>query len=446
MKEAVVAHFHQILERAFPDKRLFIRSEDGTRFVRLRPSTQIAAWLGGACLIGWTIVSTSILLMDSIGAGSLREQAKRDQVLYETRISELASERDMRAREAVQALARFNTALAEVSAMQSELLRLEDRRIELETGIEVIQSTLQKTVAERELALSELDLLRATGEGELTALHSDAAEAAELQATLAMLSDAMRDVAHEKQALTQTTAEATDRADLLESDLELLRDRNSRIFGQLEAAVATSLEPLGEMFDTVRLPTDRIIEEMRRTYSGQGGPLTPMSLSTRGTAPDPDEVRLNSMLALLDTLNLHRLAAEAVPFSPPVYAATRFTSPFGMRNDPISGSRRMHNGVDFAGPTGTPIHTTATGTVTFAGWQSGYGRVVKIRHAHGYETVYAHLSRIRVSVGEKVSRGERIGDMGNSGRSTGTHLHYEVRIDGRPVNPMTFIKAARDVF
>ena len=107
---------------------------------------------------------------------------------------------------------------------------------------------------------------------------------------------------------------------------------------------------------------------------------------------------------------------------------------------------RMHNGSDFAGPTGTPIYTTADGVVTYAGWQSGYGRLVKIQHEFGIETRYAHMSRIRVVEGQRVSRGDRIGDMGNTGRSTGTHLHYEVRIGGRPVNPMKFIKAGRDVF
>jgi murein DD-endopeptidase MepM/ murein hydrolase activator NlpD len=84
--------------------------------------------------------------------------------------------------------------------------------------------------------------------------------------------------------------------------------------------------------------------------------------------------------------------------------------------------------------------------VTHAGWSSGYGNLVKIQHEFGIETRYAHQSKIRVKVGQRVSRGERIGDMGNTGRSTGTHLHYEVRIGGNPVNPMTYIKAARDVF
>ena len=106
----------------------------------------------------------------------------------------------------------------------------------------------------------------------------------------------------------------------------------------------------------------------------------------------------------------------------------------------------MHKGVDFAAPLGTDLHATADGIVKKAGWQSGYGRLVIIQHDFGIETRYAHLSNIRVKQGQRVSRGDHIGDMGASGRVTGVHLHYEVRVDGKAVNPMTYIKAAQDVF
>ena len=106
----------------------------------------------------------------------------------------------------------------------------------------------------------------------------------------------------------------------------------------------------------------------------------------------------------------------------------------------------MHSGVDFAAGMGTPLYATADGVVTHAGWQSGYGRLVKIQHEFGIETRYAHMSKLRVKVGQRVSRGQRIGDMGASGRVTGVHLHYEVRVGGKAVNPMIYIKAANYVF
>jgi murein DD-endopeptidase MepM/ murein hydrolase activator NlpD len=172
-----------------------------------------------------------------------------------------------------------------------------------------------------------------------------------------------------------------------------------------------------------------------------------LSFSTSGsTELSPDAERANRILEQLDTLNIYRIAAEKAPFATPVRSNYRFTSGFGIRRDPKTGGRRMHEGIDFAGPVGTPLYATADGVVTHAGWQSGYGRLVKIQHEFGIETRFAHLSKINVSVGQRVSRGERIGDMGASGRVTGPHLHYEVRVGGQAVNPMIYIRAANDVF
>ena len=98
-----------------------------------------------------------------------------------------------------------------------------------------------------------------------------------------------------------------------------------------------------------------------------------------------------------------------------------------------------------AGPVGTPVYATGDGVVTHAGRMGAYGNLIKISHELGTETRYAHLSRVNVQVGQRVSQGERIGDMGNTGRSTGSHLHYEVRMNGRAVDPMSFIKAAENV-
>lgn len=179
---------------------------------------------------------------------------------------------------------------------------------------------------------------------------------------------------------------------------------------------------------------------MRRGYSGQGGPLTPLSFSTSGAEPSPDAIRANAILNQLDKLNLYRIAAERAPFAMPVNPGVRLTSSFGPRWG------RIHKGLDLAGPKGTPIYATADGVVTHAGWQSGYGLLVKIEHEFGVETRYAHQSKLRVKKGQRVSRGQQIGDMGNTGLSTGPHLHYEVRSGGKAINPMTYIKAARDVF
>jgi len=121
---------------------------------------------------------------------------------------------------------------------------------------------------------------------------------------------------------------------------------------------------------------------------------------------------------------------------------TRIASGFGFRNDPFTKVRKMHNGMDFSAPTGTPIFATGDGEVTDAdNTRSGYGYLIIINHGFGYETYYAHLNEYKVNVGQKVKRGDIIGTCGNTGRSQGPHLHYEVRINDEPVNPINFFYA-----
>lgn len=141
MKSRLTHKLHVALEKRFPERRLFLRSDTETRFIRLKPETQLLAWAGSAAFISWTIIATAVLLMDSIGAGNFRAQAQRNQTTYEDRLNALSDERDIRAAEAAAAQERFSSALDQVSMMQSELLRSEDRRRELETGLEVVQAT-----------------------------------------------------------------------------------------------------------------------------------------------------------------------------------------------------------------------------------------------------------------------------------------------------------------
>lgn len=431
---------HLLLEKYLPEQRLFLRTDTATRFVRLKSSTQAAILAGGGLFVAWSAVATAVLLMDFVGSDSVREQAQRERAFYEMRLGELATERELRAAEAAAAQERFYAALEQVSAQQSELLASEERREELETGIEVIQKTLRRTIRERDAARAEAETLLARLEDETGAEALARGRAEDTLATLDYLAFALAATAEERDGMAQAAGDMNRRVEELLMEQRLAEERNSRIFARLEEAVSVSMEPLERMFENAGIPADKIIEDVRRSYSGQGGPLTPLSFSTKGHPEDATTQRVNALLGELDRINLYRLAVDRTPFAMPVRAGHRFTSGFGPRGG------RMHEGIDLAAGIGTAIHATADGVVTHAGWLSGYGKLIKIRHANGYETRYGHLNRIRVKVGQRVSRGELIGDMGNTGRSTGPHLHYEVRVGGRAMNPMTYIKAARDVF
>jgi murein DD-endopeptidase MepM/ murein hydrolase activator NlpD len=132
----------------------------------------------------------------------------------------------------------------------------------------------------------------------------------------------------------------------------------------------------------------------------------------------------------------------AIPSDKPINAAVTFTSGFGVRDDPFHKGAAMHPGIDLAGSYGTPIYATADGTVVRAGWNNGgYGNMVELDHGRGIMTRYGHMSAVLVHAGDHITRGQQIGRMGSTGRSTGNHLHYEVRIDGHPVNPIPFMKS-----
>lgn len=434
------------LEGYFPEQRLFLKSDTTTRFIRLRPLTQAVGVTVAALALAWTIFATAILLVDVIASGSSKVQVQRQTALYEERLNALSADRDLARSEAAGAQERFNLALSQVSAMQERLLASEDSRRELETGIDVIQNTLRRTIQERDQARAESSRMTLALAQQNGVTHSDLGRVRDTEQTLDLVSMALADTARERDSKAAEVAKAEAATAAVEKRKAELEARNAVIFAKLEEAMTISVAPLDKMFRDAGLNPNQLIEAVRSGYSGQGGPLSPISLSTMGLSGSPDETRANAILAGLDNLNLYRLAAFRVPLGLPLHSGFRFTSGFGYRNDPINGSGRMHEGQDLAGDYGSPIYATADGVITYAGWENGYGRLVKIQHAFGIETRYGHLSQIRVDVGQKVSRGDRIGDMGNSGRSTGTHLHYEVRLSGSAVNPMTFIRAANNVF
>lgn len=434
------------LEKYLPEQRLFLRSETSTtRFLRLRPLAQAGILGGGLAFFAWSLLATAVVLTQAIGSGELREQTQREQAYLEARLDQLADERDRAVAEAQAAHARYGEAMNRVTAMQSALLAGEQRRAELETGIDGLQRALRARMGERDEARARLAAFESTDASEQLARTE--ARLTELQQTLDRMLAALSTTAEERESIRAMAESSQLQAEHLALELRLTEDRNQRIFTQLEQAVEVSMMPLDRMFRSAGLQPEQLLRQVRSGYQTRSASLAPISISTSGTLdPESDEARANAVLQGLAELNMYRIAAQRTPFAMPVRANVRQTSGFGNRRDPRTGRQRMHNGVDWAGSQGTPILTTGDGRVKFAGRRGGYGNLVIIEHDFGIETYYAHLHTINVNVGQRVSRGDRIGGIGTTGRSTGVHLHYEIRVGGRPINPMTYIRAAQNVF
>lgn len=178
----------------------------------------------------------------------------------------------------------------------------------------------------------------------------------------------------------------------------------------------------------------------RTSRAAMGGPLERYVTSKDG-GMDPRFERLGLSLARLHALEI---GLEGVPQVVPA-GRSSISSGFGYRRDPFNGSGAMHAGLDFRGPMGAPIFAAAKGTVSFVGRKSGYGNVVEVDHGNGLLTRYAHLSGFKAKIGDAVEAGEPIAALGSTGRSTGPHLHFEVRVNGRAVNPRPFLERAPDV-
>lgn len=179
---------------------------------------------------------------------------------------------------------------------------------------------------------------------------------------------------------------------------------------------------------------------MRANEAAMGGPLESLSSEGDGSL-DPRFERLGLSLARMSALErgLHQIP-QVMPAD-----LNSISSGFGYRRDPFRGTAAMHRGLDFRAPHGSPIHAAADGRVTFVGTKGGYGKVVEIDHGAGLVTRYAHMSRFNSEVGSRVSAGDVIGAIGSTGRSTGPHLHFEVRINNTAVNPRPFLETAPDV-
>lgn len=239
-----------------------------------------------------------------------------------------------------------------------------------------------------------------------------------------------------------------------------LRIENSRLLAQYNVLSHRLDEALGVMSDIqqrddnlyrVMLQADPIADPVRKAgYGGTNRYEELMDMANADLVVNTTQkmdmldrqlyIQSQSFDEVVALCKEHDDMLKCIPAIQPVSNKDlkKTASGYGVRVDPIYKTTKFHEGMDFSANIGTPIYATGNGTVTKAGWQSGYGRVVVINHGYGYETLYAHMNKINVRVGQKVTRGEVIGEVGNTGKSTGPHLHYEVHVKGRVVNPVNY--------
>lgn len=413
-------------------RRIVVVKGDDARSYTVRP------WLAGIAVVGVTVLSVAYLgataylvFRDDLINASFSRNADLQQA-YEDRIAGLRSEIDKIASRQILDQVAYDEKVERLLAAQRSL---DDRQKAVSDLIDQARSSglFGAAAAPGKDDRAELD---PPVTGSLQAYAADDTGAGAIEDRFAALTDEGLPPAFRGSVPLDPDGKP---------DLKSLAEEIGRMTAEQAAAVQAIAEAASERADKVEHIVERLGVRLA-TAEGPapdadgavGGPFVPLS------GPDALNAAMADAAAAFDKLGQARKAVDGLPVAAPLAAAT-VTSNFGSRSDPFLGSAAFHAGIDFRAPTGRDVEATAPGVVVTAGRNGGYGNMVEIDHGKGLTTRYAHLSRIGVKVGQKVKRGTIIGEVGSTGRSTGPHLHYETRVKGAPVNPMTYLKAGREI-
>jgi murein DD-endopeptidase MepM/ murein hydrolase activator NlpD len=230
------------------------------------------------------------------------------------------------------------------------------------------------------------------------------------------------------------------RVDRLEQRIVFLRRSQKQALTQVSERTALDIKRIEQIVAKVGLNSTDLLKKLKPSVYAMGGPFIPAGKES-AVLEDEDvllERHLSHWSDLRDLLTRLPLVAPLNYY--------RITSKFGRRRDPVNGKMARHKGLDIAAPLRSPVFAPASGKVIFSGWKGRFGRMIVIDHGFGIKTRYGHLRRLYVKRGKQVKFGDKIAQLGSSGRSTGPHVHYEILVNGKSVNPLDFIKAGKDVF
>ena len=473
------------LHRTFPERQIYIRSDGRVQFFTFGPSLQ--ATLAGLVLIflGWVAFATvNVVFKDRIIAAK-DNRFQQMQSAYENRLADLQISYDELNGALVGAEDRFKATADALTAKQNAINGFLNRKNRIENAITAFNASAG-TVAGASPVAPAAPAAASFGSG--AAADSVGFSGATIDTDLDENADSSLTVMPDP-PMPQPRVKKTSRASILNLDgmwkglsklASVLMERRAPTLGQIRSAyaehpmlksldeqtkrlAALSSTEAGLMVQTqvaVESDVGLLRAAVKRTginpdqflrkvqaVEGVGGPEIPLDqVHVAGVADqnfDTAYLKAGAVLAQLDTLSSEM---GHIPLAVPVTGA-QFdrSSGFGARIDPFTGRYAFHPGVDFAGPWGAPVASTAPGIVVFAGNRGGYGNMVEIDHGFGIHTRYGHLSKITMGVGSKVNKGSVVGKMGSTGRSTGPHVHYEVWYDDVVRNPSNFIEAGRHV-
>lgn len=356
--------------------------------------------------------------------------------------------------------------VAELSNVKRELQQVQFER---DSAIEARQAKaaqLAEEISKSRLLSNRGDALQreladaaergASSESRINALNT---KVATLESELARTNEHAGNIAQQARQLTialnaaveQRNRLQSDRANLsgtigdLKSKLASLQESQADFVADLAERARDNIDIMEKTVSMTGLDVEKLLADAASQMSGQGGPYIPAPVATGDEGGQKLMASVETLGDEVERWERLQLILRSLPLTAPV-DSFYVSSAYGARTDPFNGERAIHEGIDLVGKLRSEVLATAPGTVVFAGWKGGYGRVVEIDHGLGVNTRYAHLYAIDVKVGDVVNYRQMIGKLGSSGRSSGPHVHFEVRYMNGPLDPMGFFKAGRYVF
>jgi murein DD-endopeptidase MepM/ murein hydrolase activator NlpD len=468
------------IHRTFPERQIYIRSDGRVQFFTFGPSLQ--ATLAGLTLIflGWVAFATvNVIFKDRIIAAK-DHRYQQMQAAYENRVADLQMSYDELNGALVGAEDRFKATADSLQAKQNAISGFLNRAHQVQSLASAPSApapepqTAPVSLAHAApLPAGNMDVEApadvdgaSDGSTQLTVMPGPAAPQPRTAAhpvKTGFFDDAMKKMGALFGGLSARlhTAEAKparafSTAQIQNPALRKLAEQTARVsrigqdenvlMAKTEGALDTGVGNLRDVMRRTGINPDSFARKLA-SNEGVGGPEIPLNqVRIEGISDQKFTDAYLKAAAVLGQLNGLSAAMDHIPLTTPVSTATfDKTSGFGARIDPFTGRYAFHPGIDFAGPWGSVVHSTAPGVVVFAGYRGGYGNMIEIDHGFGLHTRYGHLSSVNVHVGSRVGKGAGIGHVGSTGRSTGPHVHYEVWYDDVVKNPSNFIEAGHHV-
>ena len=470
----------------FPERQIYHRSDGRVQFVVLSPKFQILSIVVGLSCLSWVAYASVMTAFKDEIVAAKEERVRTLQSRYESELARMRLDYDDLSEKLALAEKKFDTTVAAVEKRQSDL---QTAMVGQEAAGDALAEVMQRAATVRALGLGP-DATEVPAEEDPGASGGAETPDAPVEAAPAAAPPAVTGPA--EVAPAGNPVESKEKQASLTGDVPLPMSKPDHV--QLAGADVQPVEPevetastdfvssgrnvpAGVVLTALEDRLDAVAESQQMAAAGiaqaaldneqdlreilqvagmdpnaivpsadaQGGPFIPMTGSEALSDPFARDPNLEMADEALERVSALKTAMLAIPFANPLPGVTRISSGFGGRSDPFNGGHAFHSGLDFKAAYGADVIATAPGIVTVAEWHGGYGRMVEIDHGYGLKTRYAHLSGISVTTGQEVAYGDIVGAMGNTGRSTGPHLHYEVWYGGQARNPWNFLKAGANV-